>query len=49
MIEVDMDEKSLKAYLADNPRMVGVIFTMLMLLAQAGNVSAGYALSCGGP
>lgn len=44
-----MSETSFKAYLAENPRMIGVLFTMMLLLSQAGNASAGFASSCAGP
>jgi len=32
---------SLASFLTDNPRMIGVLFTMTLLLAQTGAVSAG--------
>lgn len=35
-----MSESKLAAYLAENPRMIGVLFAMLLLLSQAGNVAA---------
>lgn len=35
------DHSSMKAYLADHPRMIGVLFTMTLLLSQAGPVAAG--------
>ncbi|WP_267195335.1 DUF7503 family protein [Halegenticoccus tardaugens] len=44
-----MKEDDLKSYLAENPRMIGVLFTMVLLLAQAGNAAAGYATACAGP
>jgi hypothetical protein len=44
-----MSDAPLKAYLAENPRMIGVLFTMMLLLTQAGNAAAGYAQSCAGP
>lgn len=44
-----MSEAPLKAYLAENPRMIGVLFTMMLLLTQAGNASAGHLAGCGGP
>lgn len=28
-------------YLADNPRLIGVVFTICLLLSQAGTVAAG--------
>lgn len=40
---------SLKAYLADHPRMIGALFTILMLLSQAGTVAAGGATATPGP
>lgn len=36
-----MSETDLTAYLAENPRMLGVLFTMMVLLSQAGNAAAG--------
>ncbi|WP_280633722.1 DUF7503 family protein [Halorussus marinus] len=38
-----MAEKDLTAYLAENPRMMGVLFTTLLLLSQAGNSAAAVA------
>ena len=35
-----MSEKNLAAYLAENPRMIGVLFTMFLLLSQVGNAAA---------
>ena len=32
---------SMKAYLAENPRMIGVLFTLMVLLSQIGTVAAG--------
>jgi hypothetical protein len=37
------EDSSIKAYLAENPRMIGVLFAMLLLLSQAGNVAAANA------
>ncbi|MHC3437869.1 DUF7503 family protein [Natrialbaceae archaeon A-gly3] len=31
----------MKDYLAKHPRMIGVLFTLLLLLTQAGTVAAG--------
>lgn len=36
----------LKSFLADNPKMMGVLFTMMLFLSQAGSVSAMEAV-CG--
>lgn len=35
----------LKAFLAENPKMIGVLFTMMLLLSQAGNVVARSAIT----
>jgi hypothetical protein len=43
-----MSESSLKSYLADHPKMAGVLFTVLLLLSQAGQVAA-YGNSVPGP
>jgi hypothetical protein len=37
------------AYLRDNPRMTGVLFTMMLLLSQAGNAAAAAGYTNGGP
>lgn len=44
-----MAEATVTDYLAENPRKMGVLFTMLLLLSQAGNASAGMAAACYGP
>lgn len=38
----------IKSYLADNPRMIGALFTITLLLSQAGSVLAAEA-TCPGP
>jgi hypothetical protein len=35
-----MSENKLATYLTENPKMTGVLFTMLMMLSQAGNAAA---------
>lgn len=41
VILIATDEMSeLKAYLAENPRMMGALFTMVLLLSQASSVVA---------
>jgi hypothetical protein len=40
---------SMTDYLADHPRMMGALFTALLLLSQAGAVAAGGATACPGP
>lgn len=42
-------DSEIKSYLAENPRMIGALFTMLLLLMQAGNAAAGWGSSIGGP
>ena len=44
-----MSDATLKAYLAENPRMIGALFTMMLLLTQAGNASAGFLTATAGP
>lgn len=43
-----MSENDIAAYLAENPKMTGVLFTMVLLLTQAGN-AAGRCVSVFGP
>jgi hypothetical protein len=35
------DSSTMAAYLAEHPKMVGVLFSMTVLLSQAGSVIAG--------
>lgn len=44
-----MSETDIRSYLAENPRMIGVLFTMFLLLTQAGNVAAGGGGTISGP
>ncbi|WP_435097644.1 DUF7503 family protein [Halarchaeum sp. P4] len=44
-----MTDSNLQSYLMDNPRMVGVLFTLTLLLATAGNSSAAIAATFSGP
>lgn len=44
-----MAETDITSYLAENPRKMGVLFTTMLLLTQAGNASAAAAISCYGP
>lgn len=37
-----MAENDLTSYLAENPRMIGVLFTMVLLLSQAGSAVGMY-------
>jgi hypothetical protein len=44
-----MADNEIAAYLAEHPRMIGVLFTMMLLLTQAGNVAAGNSNVIAGP
>lgn len=37
----DSEPNSVRSFLAEHPRMTGILFTMLLLLVQAGQVAAG--------
>ncbi|WP_435153058.1 DUF7503 family protein [Haladaptatus sp. DFWS20] len=41
--------ETLQSYLAENPKMMGVVFAVLLLLAEAGNTAAAHAGTVGGP
>jgi len=43
------DNDSLTAYLADHPRMIGALFTLLLLVSQAGSAAANGAQATPGP
>ena len=43
-----MSDNKIAAYLAEHPKMTGVLFTMMLLLSQAGSVAAAGAAT-GGP
>ncbi|WP_396612904.1 hypothetical protein ACH9L7_06460 [Haloferax sp. S1W] len=40
---------SMASYLRQNPRMMGALFTLILLLSQAGSVAAGNATYISGP
>lgn len=42
-------ENAVAEYLSDHPRMLGGLFTILLLLTQVGNVAAGTSVSISGP
>ena len=42
-----MSDNTITAYLAENPRMIGVLFTMFLLLSQAGNAAASNSVIVG--
>lgn len=44
-----MLENKASDVLAQNPRMIGVVFMVLLLLSQVGTVAAGSASSINGP
>ena len=39
--DTDTETGTVSSFLADHPRMTGVLFTMMLLLVQAGQVAAG--------
>ncbi|WP_423744804.1 hypothetical protein V5735_01810 (plasmid) [Haladaptatus sp. SPP-AMP-3] len=43
-----MAEKELTTYLAENPRMIGVLFAIVLILSQAGNAVGVIATGSGG-
>lgn len=44
-----MADNDIASYLAEHPRMIGVLFTMMLLLTQAGNAAAGGGSTLIGP
>lgn len=44
-----MSADNLSDYLANHPKMIGVLFTLALLLAQAGTVAAGAGGAVAGP
>jgi hypothetical protein len=44
-----MSDNTVAAYLAEHPKMTGVLFTMMLLLTQAGSVAAASGMSVAGP
>jgi len=47
--EKPTSENAIAQYLADHPRMLGGLFTVLLLLTQIGNVAAGESSTVAGP
>ncbi|WP_224448686.1 DUF7503 family protein [Haloprofundus salilacus] len=37
---MSQNDSAMADYLANNPRMIGVVFTLMLLLSQAGNAAA---------
>lgn len=46
---MESTSSTMKAYLAEHPKMVGVLFTMMILLSQAGAAVAGTGATTNGP
>ncbi|GAA0312052.1 DUF7503 family protein [Halarchaeum salinum] len=44
-----MSDKDITTYLAENPRKIGALFTLVLLLTQAGNSAAGWGTTFYGP
>ncbi len=44
-----MGENDLRSYLAENPRMIGVLFTIMLVLSQAGSAAGVLAVGSYGP
>ena len=44
-----MSDSQIAAYLAEHPKMTGVLFTTLLLLTQAQTAMAGASSGCAGP
>jgi hypothetical protein len=44
-----MADSKMAAYIAEHPRMAGVLFTVLLLLTQAGNAAAANGATISGP
>lgn len=43
------DDSKMAAYLAENPKMIGVLFTIFLLLTQAGNAAGALGSATAGP
>jgi hypothetical protein len=44
-----MEDSKVASYLAEHPKMIGVLATALLLLSQAGSVAAGGGTAISGP
>lgn len=42
-------DRKLATCLADHPRLMGALFTIMVLLTKAGSVAASHAGACDGP
>ena len=43
------DDNAMAAYVAENPKLMGALFTLVLLLSQAGSAVAGTAQATPGP
>lgn len=43
------DDTKIADYLANHPRKIGVLFMLFLMLSQAGNAAAAWAVTTGGP
>ncbi|WP_224268040.1 DUF7503 family protein [Haloprofundus salinisoli] len=46
---MSQNDSTMANYLKNNPRMIGVVFTMMLLLSQAGNAAAAAGGIVAGP
>jgi hypothetical protein len=44
-----MEHNDITAYLAQHPKMTGVLFTSMLLLSQTGSAMAAIGSTCSGP
>ncbi len=42
-------DSSMASYLAEHPRLMGVLFTLFVLMTQVGNVAAANGITFSGP
>lgn len=42
-------DSTMASYLKEHPRLMGVLFTLLVLMTQVGNVAAANGISLSGP
>ena len=43
------ESNDMKAYLSQHPKMIGALFTLILLISQAGTALAGHASALNGP
>jgi len=49
VINMSNDDSSMAGYVAENPKLMGALFTLVLLLSQAGNAAAAVAVATSGP